>query len=184
MRRSAAICLALTLWVPSVAAQSAPAVPAAQIFSIPQTGVSFSTGDTWTQNGQQMRLYGVQACLRGTAYTQANGKKADCGEASLAYFAALVRDTHPRCTPIAQVGTPPSIIVVCSATVGTATLDLGTILLTQGYGFASFTNEGKPVYVPYLVAELHAKKTKSGLWQANDLPHPVPLLLQATQKNE
>ena len=160
------------------AQQMAPPAPA---FAIPQSGVSFSTGDTWVQNGQTMRLYGVQACLRGTSYTNPAGVKADCGEASLAYLAAIIRDTKPQCTPIAQVGVPPAILVVCSARVGASILDLATIMLTQGFSFASFTNDGKPVYMPYLVAELTAKKARAGLWAAPDLPHPVALLLQAVQ---
>jgi len=97
------------LVVSAVAGNALPATaraqsPAAPTFEIPQAGVAFSTGDTWTQNGHTMRLYGVQSCIRGTTFTNQAGMKADCGEASLAYLAALVRDTKPRCAPIAQVG--------------------------------------------------------------------------------
>lgn len=154
------------------------------VFAIPQRGVSFLTGDTWIQNGQQLRLYGVQSCLRGTSFTNAAGAKLDCGEASLGMLAALIRDTKPTCSAIAQipatsVASMPTILVVCNAHVGTKTLDLGTVLITEGFGFASFTNEAKPVYMPYLVAELTAKHQHSGLWASFDMPHPNSILFSA-----
>ena len=74
------------------------------VFDFPQSGVEFLTGDTWRVGGQTYRLYGVQSCIRGTDFTNAAGAKKDCGEASLAYTAAIVRDTHPRCTAVAQAG--------------------------------------------------------------------------------
>jgi len=160
----------------SPAQSPAPVSPA---FAVPQTGVAFVTGDTWVQNGQRMRLYGVQSCLRGTSFTNAAGLKTDCGEASLAYLAAIVRDTRPSCTPIAQIAQPQSIIVVCNAHVGDSTLDLGTVLITQGFAFAAFNDQAKPVYMPYLVAETLAKKQKAGLWAAPDLPYPNAILLGA-----
>ena len=79
-------------------------VAPAPVFDVPQVGVAFATGDTWTQNGQTMRLYGVQSCIRGTTFTNPLGVKTDCGEASLAYLAALVHDTRPQCAPVAQIG--------------------------------------------------------------------------------
>ena len=152
--------------------------PSTPIFDVPQVGVSFATGDTWTQNGQTMRLYGVQSCLRGTTFTNQAGAKADCGEASLAYLAALVRDTKPRCAPIAQIGEQSAVLVVCSAHVGESTLDLGTILIAEGFAFAAFNNDAKPVYMPYLVAEVLARKGRVGLWAAPDMPHPNSILLK------
>src|SRR5271155_5471941 len=79
------------------------------VFDVPQVGVAFSTGDTWTQNGRTMRLYGVQSCIRGTTFTNPLGVKTDCGEASLAYLAAVIRDTRPQCAPVAQIGEQPAI---------------------------------------------------------------------------
>jgi len=170
-------CAAGLAFVQSGSAQT-PA-PVAPPFNIPQTGVSFVTGDTWIQNGQRMRLYGVQSCLRGTMFTNAAGVKTDCGEASLAYLAAIVKDTQPSCTPIAQIVEPQSIVVVCQLQVEGSTLDLGTVLITQGFAFAAFNEQAKPVYMPYLVAETLAKKQKAGLWTAPDLPDPNALLLSA-----
>lgn len=153
-------------------AQSPPPQPAQ--FAIARSGVAFVTGDTWIQN-QTFRLYGVQSCLRGTQFTNVAGGDSDCGEASIAYFAALIRDASPVCAPILQVGTPPTIYVVCQAHVGAATLDLAAIIITQGFGFASSAVDGantRPVYLPYSVAESDAKMHKRGLW-AGTFTHPV-----------
>ncbi len=152
-----------------------------QVFDVPEVGVVFATGDTWTQNGRTMRLYGVQSCIRGTTFTNPMGAKTDCGEASIAYLAAVIRDTRPRCAPVAQIGEERAILVVCSAHVGSSTLDLGTILITQGFAFAALNNDAKPVYMPYLVAEALARRSRAGLWAAPDMPHPNPILTKALQ---
>ncbi|MPR08847.1 thermonuclease family protein [Microvirga tunisiensis] len=172
----------LALALPPLAAAQAPA-QAQPAFGIPKDGVTFETGDTWQQGSQRMRLYGVQACIRGTRFTNQAGASVDCGEASLSYLAAVIRDTSPSCVPVAQIaGAPATIIVVCTVQVGGQTLDLGTILISQGFAFASFSNDAKPVYMPYLVAELTAKQAKRGLWAASDLPHPNTLLFQSVAK--
>jgi endonuclease YncB( thermonuclease family) len=172
----------LALALPAPATAQAP-TRTQSAFEIPKQGVTFETGDTWQQNGQRMRLYGVQACIRGTQFTNPAGATVDCGEASLSYLAAVIRDTSPSCVPVAQItGTPAVIIVVCTARVGGQTLDLGTILVSQGFAFASFSNEAKPVYMPYLVAELTAKQAKRGLWAASDLPHPNTVLFQSVAR--
>ncbi|SEF13338.1 Endonuclease YncB, thermonuclease family [Rhizobiales bacterium GAS191] len=161
------------LAVSPVAAEQLPA------FAVPQAGISFETGDSWVQGNQHIRLFGVQACLRGTTYVNSAGVRGDCGEASLVYLAALIRDLRPRCAPIAQTADPPEIIVVCSAELAGSTLDLGTIMITQGYAFAAFAADHKPVYMPYLVAELVAKKARTGLWATADFSHPTQMLLHA-----
>ena len=55
----------------------------------------YLTGDSWSAAGMTYRLYGVQACLRGTSFTNAHGLKRDCGEASLAMLAALDPGSPP-----------------------------------------------------------------------------------------
>ncbi|MDE2579117.1 MAG: thermonuclease family protein [Hyphomicrobiales bacterium] len=169
---------------PGRLAQATAAPPAAPakalpVFDIPQSGVIFQTGDTWEQNGQTFRLYGVQSCIRGTSFTNPAGVKTDCGEASLAYFAALIRDTKPRCTAIAKSGAPPVIYSVCAAHIGKTTLDLGTALLTQGFAFAAIDANGKPINFQYAVAESDAQSHKRGLWAAKDMPHPNAILMKA-----
>jgi endonuclease YncB( thermonuclease family) len=166
---------------PAIAQQAAAraASPSTSVFDIAQTGVEFQTGDTWSQNGQTFRLYGVQACIRGTQFTNPAGVKIDCGEASVAYFAALIRDTKPRCSAVTQAGTPPVIFTVCAAHVGQNTLDLGTILISQGFAFAAVSPTGKPFQFTYSVVEGEAQKAKRGLWAAKDLPHPTKVLADA-----
>ena len=152
------------------------------IFDIPVSGITFETGDTWRQAGETFRLYGVQSCIRGTSFTNAIGVKADCGEASLAYFAALIRDTKPRCSAIARSGAPPLIYAVCAAHIGTTTLDLGTILVTQGFAFAATDAKGGPVNLSYAVAEADAKAHRRGLWASPDLPQPNAILARAARR--
>ncbi|MFW8642761.1 DUF736 family protein [Rhizobium beringeri] len=100
-----------------------------------------------------MRLYGVQACIRGTTYTDKSGHKQDCGAVSLAMLAAIVKDTKPTCAPVAQLtapvpNRPSTILVICSAHIGSNALDVGTMLITQGFAFAALEITGKPVYLP------------------------------------
>jgi endonuclease YncB( thermonuclease family) len=161
-----------------------PAAPVSKaaplpVFDIPSAGVEFQTGDAWTQGGQTFRLYAVQSCIRGTTFTNATGLKGDCGEASIAYFAALIKDAKPRCTALAQLGSVT--FAVCAAHIGAQTLDLGTILITQGFAFAAIDPSGKPVNFQYAVAEGDAQKSKRGLWASPDLPHPSAILRNAYQ---
>ncbi|QGM99833.1 thermonuclease family protein [Methylocystis parvus] len=150
------------------------------VFDVPSTGVQFQTGDTWTQGGQTFRLYAVQSCIRGTTFTNAAGIKRDCGEASIAYFAALIKDAKLRCTALAPSGSVT--FAVCAAHIGGQTLDLGTILITQGFAFAATDPRGKPVNFQYAVAEGDAQKNRRGLWASPDLPHPSAILRSAYQK--
>jgi endonuclease YncB( thermonuclease family) len=159
---------------------SAPKVAPLPVFDIPPAGIEFQTGDTWTQGGQTFRLYAVQSCIRGTAFTNAAGMKRDCGEASIAYFAALIKDAKPRCTALAK--SDSVTFAVCAAHIGAQTLDLGTILITQGFAFAATDASGKPVNFQYAVAEGDAQKNNRGLWASSDLQHPSAILRNAYQK--
>jgi endonuclease YncB( thermonuclease family) len=177
----------LTLAVPSSAQM---AQQASRTFAVPATGLTFLTGDSWQQSGQTMRLYGVQACLRGSTYTDKAGQKQDCGAVSLAMLAAIIRDARPTCAPVVQLssrasssslpqGSPgeSTILVICSAHVGGHVLDLGTILITQGFAFAALTSSGAPVYQAYAAEESIAQNSRVGLWAFSDMPHPNRTLL-------
>ncbi|NKL24047.1 thermonuclease family protein [Rhizobium leguminosarum] len=175
----AASILAATASCAPANAQSAK--PSSHVFAVPQMGVTFLTGDSWQQARQTMRLYGVQACIRGTSYTDKSGQKQDCGAVSLAMLAAIVKDTKPTCAPVAQLmapaaGAPPTILVICTAHVGDNALDLGTLLITQGFAFAAMANTGKPVYLPYSIEESIAQQSRIGLWAFADMPHPNRVL--------
>jgi endonuclease YncB( thermonuclease family) len=178
MARSISISLsAILLSVLPAAAQSSPWA------LIPETAV-FETGDSWIAGGVRFRLYGVQACLRGTVVINASGQKRDCGEASLAMLVSLIRDFRPVCAPVLE-GTPKDVRhVTCIAAPKTgkaagSRIDLGTALIASGFGFAALQPDGKPVHMPYFVAELDAKRAKAGLWTFSDLPEPGPIILKA-----
>ncbi|ACM31132.1 thermonuclease family protein [Rhizobium rhizogenes] len=164
----------------STNAQSAQ--PSSNVFAVPQSDLTFLTGDSWQQAGQIIRLYGVQACIRGTTYTDKSGQKQDCGAVSLAMLAAIVKDTRPTCAPVAQLtapaaGKPATILVICSAHIGNNALDVGTLLITQGFAFAAMANTGKPVYLPYSLEESIAQQSRVGLWAYPDMPHPNRVLV-------
>lgn len=165
MRRALSLLLAL---LPTFVS----AAPAGYFDLFP--GVTLETGDTWVSNGERFRLYGVQSCLRGTAYTDKHGQKRDCGEASLAVLAAYIKDTKPVCAPV--VKKDGIAYVVCYATVGKERLDLANVLITSGYAFAALNGEGMPYHVPYAVAEKLARDKRAGLWQFEDVQHPAILL--------
>ncbi|MCA3640341.1 MAG: thermonuclease family protein [Methylobacterium sp.] len=150
--------------------------------AIPENAI-FETGDSWIAGGQRLRLYGVQACLRGTAFTNASGQRRDCGEASLAMLISLIRDYRPLCAPVLE-GAPNGIrYVTCvaapkgSQSAGSR-IDLGTALIASGFAFAALQPDGKPIHLPYFVAELDAKRAKAGLWAFADLPEPGPIILK------
>lgn len=141
----------------------------------------FETGDTWGANGQRSRLYGVQSCLRGTFFTNAQGQRIDCGEAGVAMLASLVKDLKPLCSVSARSGDLAYVVCVANVSVqGRATrLDLATALITAGYSFAAFNPDGRPVHEPYFVAQVAAQQAKRGFHALADVPDPNVILLQA-----
>jgi endonuclease YncB( thermonuclease family) len=176
---TASVLAATASYIP---ANAQSAQPSSHVFAVPQSGVTFLTGDSWQQAGHTMRLYGVQACIRGTTYTDTSGQKQDCGAISLAILAAIVKDTKPTCAPVAQLTAPAAgeastILVICSAHIGNNALDVGTLLITQGFAFAAMANTGKPVYLPYSLEESIAQQSRVGLWAYPDMPHPNRVLV-------
>lgn len=170
----------------SAAFGTAGAAGEGDAFSIPREGVAFLTGDSWIQGGYTIRLYGVQACLRGKTYTDHAGQAQDCGAVSMAMLAALIRDTNPVCRPIASLtadgsAQPPTVLAICTVQLGGRALDLGSMMITQGFAFAALANGGKPVYIPYQIEESIAQAARAGLWAFDDLPHPSRDLLGIVQ---
>lgn len=139
-------------------------------------GITLESGDSWQDRGRHFRLFGVQACLRGTAYTDKSGVRRDCGEASLAVFAAYISDTTPLCAQVAQ--SAETVFVSCYATIGTDRLDLANLMISSGFAFASLDGRGLPHHSPYVVVEQAAREKKVGLWQFDDVQHPAILLGQ------
>jgi endonuclease YncB( thermonuclease family) len=169
--KAPALILALT-----VGLTSATAAPPKGYFEL-KPGITLESGDSWQDNGQKFRLFGAQACLRGTVYTDKSGARRDCGEASLAVFAAYIADTHPVC---AQVARPAgTVFVSCYATIGTDRLDLANLMISSGFAFASLDERGLPHHPPYAVVEQAAREKEVGLWQFDDVQHPAILLGQS-----
>jgi endonuclease YncB( thermonuclease family) len=151
-----------------------PAWPAPPGYFDLEPGIVLETGDTWIDHGRKFRLYGVQSCLRGTHYTGADGRKRDCGTASMAVLSAYIKDTHPICAPVARRKT--LTYVMCYATIKDKRLDLGTVLISSGYAFAALNSDGLPYDKAYAVAEQLARKRRSGLWRFSDVRLPSVLL--------
>ncbi|SMH26577.1 thermonuclease family protein [Mesorhizobium australicum] len=168
--KSPALFLSLT-----VGLTPATAAPPEGYFEL-KPGVTLESGDSWQDDGRHFRLFGVQACLRGTVYTDRSGAHRDCGEASLAVFAAYIADTHPVCAQVAQ--SAGTIFVSCYATIGTDRLDLANLMISSGFAFASLDGRGLPHHAPYAVVEQGAREKKVGLWQFDDVQHPALLLGQ------
>ncbi|UCI10729.1 thermonuclease family protein [Mesorhizobium sp. B1-1-8] len=156
---------------------ASPAIATPQGYFALRSGVTLESGDSWIAKGTRYHLYGVQACLRGTFYTNAAGRRSDCGEASLSVFAAYVADTKPQCAPVAKAGAVTQ--VVCFVTIGQDRLDLGTLMISTGLAFAALRADGLPLYEPYAVAEQSAREKHAGLWQFGDVQHPAIVLGRA-----
>jgi len=177
------------LLVAGVFVASFPAAAQTSPWAVIPENAAFETGDSWIAGGQRFRLYGVQACLRGTAFTNASGQKRDCGEASLVMLISLIRDYRPLCAPVLE-GAPNGIrYVTCvAAAKGNSSsgsrIDLGTALIASGFAFAALQPDGKPVHLPYFAAELDAKRAKAGLWAFSDLPEPGPIILKALRASQ
>lgn len=184
-RAPLAVALTWSLFGPPALAESGKAAGSGEggrAASFPiGASVALETGDTWVQGGARLRLYGVQACIRDTFFVNGSGQRLDCGDASLAMLAALIKDTQPECVPIAQ---QPGLqtFVTCFATLEGKRVELGTMLITSGFAFAALKPDGSPVHPPYFVAEQMARSGRRGLWAYSDLPHPSVTLLRALRR--
>jgi endonuclease YncB( thermonuclease family) len=172
--KSPALLLALVF-----ASTSATAAPPEGYFEL-KLGVTLESGDSWKADGRHYRLFGVQACLRGTFYTDRAGARRDCGEASLAVLAAYIADTKPVCAQIGRSG--ETVFVSCYATIGADRLDLANLMILSGFAFASLDGRGLPYHAPYAVAEQAARENGVGLWQFEDVQHPAILLGQTANR--
>lgn len=137
--------------------------------------VSFETGDTWAYEGRKYRVFGVQACLRGTTFRSPDGDEVDCGMRSIASIAALFSTGSIGCQPVGNAK-DGATFVVCAAEIDGMTVDVGTALISSGGAFAAVFPSGAPVSASYAIAEKDAKDSRAGLW-AGRFVHPVSLLL-------
>ncbi len=185
LRESIAAAAIICAGLLSPGAQAQETAPSSQWQPILKD-TTFETGDTWVSNGKRFRLYGVQSCLRGTAYTGSDGQKHDCGDASLRMLVGLVRAWDPQCSPVARSARSGATFVVCYATAATSAgpqrVELGTALIASGFAFAAFDENGRPVNLSYTVAEKAAQSSKAGLWAAPDFPNPNTILLDTLSR--
>lgn len=137
----------------------------------------FETGDTWVSGGRRYRLYGLQACLRGTSITLSGGVVRDCGELNVIMTQAMIRDARPVCTNMKDIDRN-NLVVVCQTTAGQHRYDLATYLIAQGWGFAAVDGAGHLIVPGYRIAEKSARAAQAGLWAYPDMPHPVTILTQ------
>lgn len=157
----------------------ATAAPPEGYFEL-KPGVTLESGEGWQEGDQHFRLFGVQACLRGTVYTDRSDARRDCGEASLAVLAAYIADTQPVCAQVAQ--SAGAVFVSCYATIGNDRLDLANLMISSGFAFASLDERGLPHHTPYAVVEQAAREKMVGLWQFDDVQHPALLLGQSAAR--
>jgi endonuclease YncB( thermonuclease family) len=139
------------------------------------TAVSFETGDSWQYEGRKFRLFGVQACIRGTVYRASDGAESDCGMQSIASLAALFSTGSIGCQPVGRAK-DDATFVVCAAQLDNTTVDVGTALVSSGAAFAAVFPSGAPVSAAYAVAESSAREKANGLW-SGAFAHPVSVLL-------
>lgn len=151
------------------------AVAQEQTISFP-AGVTFETGDTWTYESRKFRLFGVQACLRGTTYRSPKGEDVDCGMRSIASIAALFSTGSIGCQPLGDAK-DGATFVVCAAEIDGTTVDVGTALISSGAAFAAVFPSEAPVSSAYAVAESAAKEGRNGLWDGTFV-HPASVLLR------
>ncbi len=186
-RAASLLPLASTLALASLAAialadppRSAPAAQGAEI----PANAAYETGDSWIVGGTHYQLYGVQSCLRGTRFTNAHGQTRDCGEASLAVLASLVRDLKPLCREVAYRSETKTAFVSCFADLAKgpargARIDLGAALITLGWAYAALLPDGRAMHPTYLAAERLAEGQHAGLWAFTDVINPNALILRA-----
>jgi endonuclease YncB( thermonuclease family) len=145
-----------------------------QTISFP-SAVRFETGDSWQYEGRKFRLFGVQACIRGTVYRAPDGAESDCGMQSIASLAALFSTGSIGCQPVGRAK-DDATFVVCAAQLDSTTVDVGTALISSGAAFTAVFPSGAPVSSAYAVAESSARDSASGLWSGT-FTHPVSVLL-------
>lgn len=144
------------------------------------TEAQFETGDTWISGGRRYRLYGLQACLRGTTVTVSGGLARDCGELNLIMAQALIKDTKPICATLQDID-QHNAVVACQTTAGEHRYDLATYMIAQGWGFAAVDGAGRPIVPGYRIAEESARSAAAGLWANSDMPHPVAVLMKQAE---
>lgn len=64
------------------------------------------------------------------------------------------------------------VLVACSVSIASEELDLGSMMISQGFAFAALTDAWHPVYAPYLAQEILARDAQKGLWAFQGFQRP------------
>ena len=133
-----------------------PFSPDAKIVSI--------DGDTIkAANGDEYRLFGIDAPELKQSCVEANGKPWLCGRAAKAKLTTLINRGKVDCEPRSK-DRHGRIVAVCSAE---GIPDLGEAMVRDGYAL----DQGGAAGHPYRDAEQEARSTKRGLWRGSfELP--------------
>jgi endonuclease YncB( thermonuclease family) len=136
--------------------ETPPFGPDAKIVSI--------DGDTIkAANGDEYRLFGIDAPELKQNCTEANGKSWLCGRAAKAKLTTLLKSGNVNCEPRAK-DRHGRIVAVCSAE---GVPDLGEAMVRDGYA----VDLGDAAGHPYRETEEEAKTAKRGIWRGNfELP--------------
>ena len=104
-------------------------------------------------------------------------------------LASLMQDLKPLCYAVAQTRDAATQFVICTVALTKGnnagkTLDMGTVLISSGFGFAAHKPDGQPVNMGYAVSQNMAEEKRKGLWAFSDLPDPNAAILQALPQQQ
>lgn len=108
-------------------------------------------------NGDEYRLFGIDAPELHQTCKEANGKSWLCGRAAKAKLTTLLKAGGVNCEP-RSTDAYGRIVAVCSAQ---GVSDLGEAMVRAGYA----VDLGAPAGNPYQAAENEAKDAKRGIWR-------------------
>lgn len=124
----------------------------------PDAKIAAIDGDTLRAgNGDQYRIFGIDAPELHQTCKDASGKSWLCGRAAKAKLTTLMKTGGVNCEARSNDRNGP-IVAVCSAQ---ATPDLGEAMVRAGYAIDLGGEAGNP----YQAAEAEAKDAKRGIWR-------------------
>lgn len=130
-------------------------------------------GDLVSVNGQEFRLYGIDAPDKGQTCVNVKGTSYDCFALSKEMLRRLINDRNISCTPQDKAAGKGAKTALCRAENGD---DLAYAMVERGYALAY--RALTPEYVP---AEARAASFRQGLWAGRVEP---PWLWRSRQEAE
>lgn len=133
------------------------AAPAGAQTSAPVTGPGQAIeGDLVSVNGQEFRLYGVDAPDKGQTCLNVKGASYDCFALSREMLRRLINDRTITCTPQDKVAGKGAKTALCRAENGD---DLAYAMVERGYALAY-----RALTPEYAAIEARAASFRRGLW--------------------